>query len=48
MAVNDLLMQLGNVSCKQGAKRVKKHYGRLTAEIVVYLNSEMLVAVSRY
>jgi hypothetical protein len=26
----------------------KTHYGRLTAEIVAYLNSIILVAVSRY
>jgi hypothetical protein len=26
----------------------KKHYRRLTAEIVAYLNSIILVAVSRY
>ncbi len=48
VAVNVQLMQPGDVSRKQGAKRVKKHYGRLTAEIVAYLNSKILVAVSRY
>ncbi len=48
MAVNDQLMQPGDVSRKQGAKRMKKHYRRLTAEIVAYLNSVILVAVSRY
>ncbi len=47
MAVNVQLMQPGNVSRKQGAKQEKKHYGRLTAEIVAYLNSKILVAVSR-
>jgi hypothetical protein len=48
VAINVQLMQPGNVSHKQGAKRVKKHYGRLTAEIVADLNSEILLAVSRY
>ncbi len=48
VAVNVQLMQPGDVSHKQGAKRVKKHYGKLTAEIVAYLNSKILVAVSTY
>jgi hypothetical protein len=48
VAVIDQLMQPGDVPRKQGAKRAKKHYGRLTAEIVAYLNSVISVAVSRY
>ena len=48
VAVNVQLMQPCDVSRKQGAKQMKKHYRRLTAEIVAYLNSVILVAVSRY
>jgi hypothetical protein len=48
LAVNVQLMQPGNMSRNKGAKQVKKHYGRLTAEIVAYLKIKILVAVSKY